>query len=79
MKTVFREGFNFLLLKTNHEFEFLCIFKKSKLKEKSSVSLGQNICRLFHNLVHFCFTKSETELDYSQQKVNAQVTSRDDK
>ena len=35
---------------------------------------GQNICRLFHFLVHFVFTTSETELDH--QKVNVRVASQ---
>ena len=41
-----------------------------------AVNLGQNICRLFHNLAQFLFTKSETELDHYHQKVNVRVASR---
>ena len=38
-----------------------------------SRSLRQNICRLFHVLVQFLFTTSETKLDYYHQKINVQV------
>ena len=47
-----------------------------KLKEKFSDNLGQKVCRLFHVLAQFQFTKSEAELDYHQQKVNERVASR---
>ena len=39
-------------------------------------NVGQNICRLFHFLVQFFFTTTETELNYYHQKVNVQVASQ---
>ena len=39
-------------------------------------NLGQNIWRLFHLLVQFFFTASETEPDYYHQKVSVRVASR---
>ena len=36
----------------------------------------ENVCRLFQILAQFPFTKSETELDYYHQKVNARVVSQ---
>ena len=42
---------------------------------QESCNLGQNICRLFHVLVHFLFTINETEVDYYHQKVTARVAS----
>ena len=39
-------------------------------------NLGQNVCRLFHILTQFPFTKGEAELDYYHQKVNIRVVSR---
>ena len=39
-------------------------------------NLGQNILRLFHFLVQFFFTTSETEIDYYYQKVHVQVALR---
>ena len=44
-------------------------------QEKFSDNDGQNICRLFHVLVQFFFTKSTSELDYNHQKVNVQDAS----
>ena len=35
----------------------------------------QNICRQCHVSAQFCFTKSESELDYYHQKVNVRVVS----
>ena len=32
-------------------------------------NLGQNICRLFHILAQFLFTKSEAKLEYCHQKM----------
>ena len=42
----------------------------------TSYNLEQNTCRLFHFLVQFVFTTSETELDYYHQKVNIPVASQ---
>ena len=53
--------------------EFLCIFRKVKIK-KFSDNLQQNICGLFHVLVQFLFARSETELDYYHQKLNVRET-----
>ena len=39
-------------------------------------NLAQNICRLFHVLVQFPFTTSESELDYCPKKLNLRITSR---
>ena len=41
--------------------------------ENSAIStiLDKSICRLFHFLIQFFFTTSETELDYYHQKMNA--------
>ena len=41
---------------------FQCFFKQPKIKGKFSDNFEQNICRLFHFLVQFVFTTSETEL-----------------
>ena len=47
----------------------LKISKRTRLSG-SFCNLGQNICRLFHVLVQFVFTKSETKLDYYHLKMN---------
>ena len=39
-------------------------------------NFGQSICRLFHVLVQFFFTTSETELDYYHQKVTERIASQ---
>ena len=36
-------------------------------------NLGQNIWRVFHVLLQFLFTTSETELEYYHQKVSVRV------
>ena len=43
---------------------------------EKSYNLGQNNCRLFHNLAQFLFTTSKTELEYYHQKVNVRVALR---
>ena len=65
------------LMKMNHK-----LMKRKNVfadyLENSAIStiLDKSICRLFHFLIQFFFTTSETELDYYHQKMNAWDGSR---
>ena len=56
--------FYFLLLKTDHFLNFNVFSKKQRREGKFTDKLGKSICKLFHVLNQFVFTKSETELHF---------------
>ena len=58
------------------QFLSCTIYKENVTKSMQMHNHGQNICRLFHVLAKFPFTKSESELDYYHQKVNIRFASR---
>lgn len=53
--------------------KFPFIFKEVQTKKKIFRQSRENICRRFHILTQFPFTKSDIELDYYHQKMIIQV------
>ena len=45
-------------------------------KNHESDNHKQNVCKFFHALAQFPFTKSDSELDYCHEEVNVGVASR---
>ena len=45
-------------------------------KNHESDNHKQNVCKFFHALAQFPFTKSDSELDYYHKEVNVGVASR---